>query len=267
MVTVGKMNPGHVVLMTGALPIIQLLNENLMELIEKKPVLDNLYARMEDIYSFADSSKGVAVDDIGELVFEDVSYTFDDENTTGKISFDYRNNEKILITGENGAGKTTFLNILLGLLPAYSGNITVNGKKFEEIDLDEWRRHICLVSQDPYIFKDTVRNNILLGESGIDEAVLKEAMDKFELSDFGDRIVTRESLSGGEKQRVSLARAYVRSPKLWIFDEPSNYLDETAKQRLADFINEIRGGVIMILHDRSVIDKIEFDKEVKVVKG
>ncbi len=260
LVTEKMINPGQVILMMGVLPVLQMLNESLIQIIEKKPEIDNLYVRMEELYSEPERSGQKEIDGIDEISFKDVSYSYDDENETAKLDLDYKAGDKILILGENGVGKTTFFKVLLGLLPGYKGEVKINGQNFDDISISSLRRKIGYVTQNPYIFKDTVRNNVVMGDERLKEEEIDNALKKFGLLDIKDREVTNESLSGGEKQRVSLARAFARRPSLWLFDEPNNSLDEETRIELAAFINELSTGAIVILHDKETIEQIGSDK-------
>lgn len=191
------------------------------------------------------------------------------------ISFTINKGEKIAFVGYNGAGKTTMIKLLMRLYDPQNGEILYNGKDIREYDLDEYRKHIGAVFQDFKLFGASIAENVMGGEfSPSDEKTVLEALDSADfsekLSDLKDGIntpLTREfrddgvNLSGGESQKVAIARVFARPYELIVMDEPSSALDPIAEYNLNHAILQKAAdkAVIFISHRLSttrMADKI-----------
>jgi ATP-binding cassette subfamily C protein len=145
------------------------------------------------------------------------------------------------VSGPSGAGKTTLADLLVGLFPPQAGRITVGGKPLEGETLAAWRGAVSYISQDPFLFHDTVRRNLAWASAEASEAQmwaaleLADAADTVRRMDGGlDAIVGERGVlvSGGERQRIALARAVLRRPRLLIMDEATNAIDVDAERAL-----------------------------------
>ena len=204
---------------------------------------------MKDYPSFYDQWKGQArPEQFEELRFEDVSFTYPDktEPAIRDCSFDLKAGERLLILGSTGAGKSTVANLILGLLQPSEGSIFLNGIDLRDIDLTALRDLIAYVPQEPLLFTGTVRENILFandkatGEEyriAVDVSQLKQEIESFPQGDetrLGQRGL---GVSGGQKQRLTIARALVRNPKLLILDDITASLDAENEEKLWQDIN------------------------------
>ncbi|HRT60718.1 MAG TPA: ABC transporter ATP-binding protein [Candidatus Syntrophosphaera sp.] len=204
---------------------------------------------MKDYPSFYDQWKGQAKpEEFEELRFEDVSFTYPDktEPAIRDCSFDLKAGERLLILGSTGAGKSTVANLILGLLQPSEGSILLNGIDLRDIDLTALRDLIAYVPQEPLLFTGTVRENVLFandkatGEEyriAVDVSQLKQEIESFPQGDetrLGQRGL---GVSGGQKQRLTIARALVRNPKLLILDDITASLDAENEEKLWQDIN------------------------------
>ncbi|HOC95703.1 MAG TPA: ABC transporter ATP-binding protein [Candidatus Cloacimonadota bacterium] len=204
---------------------------------------------MKDYPSFYDQWKGQArPEQFEELRFEDVSFTYPDktEPAIRDCSFDLKAGERLLILGSTGAGKSTVANLILGLLQPSEGSILLNGIDLRDIELTALRDLIAYVPQEPLLFTGTVRENILFandkatGEEyriAVDVSQLKQEIESFPQGDetrLGQRGL---GVSGGQKQRLTIARALVRNPKLLILDDITASLDAENEEKLWQDIN------------------------------
>lgn len=181
-----------------------------------------------------------------EITIDDVSFAYPnqkDQTVLQHISLKIREGEKIVIVGENGSGKSTFLKLLLGLYEPTEGTITVNGRECREYDQKERDRLFGVVFQDYLIYQISIAQNILFQEH-FDEADEKLVWEALEFSGLADKVrgleqgihsvLSREFseegvfLSGGEYQRLAIARAYARKARWIVFDEPTSALDPIA---------------------------------------
>jgi len=208
------------------------------------------------------------LDDLRALTFEDVSFQHQSASSpaVSGISFAVRRGETIAFVGPSGAGKTTLVKLLVGLYPPASGRILYNGRPGGEIDLDAFRERIGFVTQDTQLFSGTIRENLLfVNPSASDAACLtvlrRAACDSLlARADRGLDTVIGEGgvkVSGGEKQRLSIARALLREPQLLVFDEATSSLDSLTEEGIVATIREVAAGgdavTILIAHRLSTI--------------
>ena len=162
--------------------------------------------------------------------------------------------EKNVICGENGTGKSTLLKLLLGLFPGYQGEILINGKELGSLNPAKWREKCAFVEQVPFLFEGTVRENVKLGQE-VSEKKVDQVLERVGIVHLADRRVGGEKseLSGGECQKIAIARALLRNAEVLILDEPTNHLDEAAKQWLMDFVRNFDQTMIYVSHEESMI--------------
>ena len=180
------------------------------------------------------------------ICVNDMSFAYpnqQDRNVLQHISLKIREGEKIAIVGENGSGKSTFLKLLLGLYEPTEGSITINDKEYSEYDRKEWQKLFGVVYQDYQVYQVSIAENILF-RSKLDEEDKKLVWEALEFSGLADKVRSLENgidsvlfrefsedgvfLSGGEYQRLVIARAYARQARLIVFDEPTSALDPIA---------------------------------------
>lgn len=190
------------------------------------------------------------------------------------VSFQIKKNSLTTIFGESGAGKTSILRMISGLMDPDDGDIVVNEKiwysKSMGINLRPQKRKIGYVFQDYALFPNmTVKENLSYAlEKGQDSSIVSELLEIIELTNLSNR--RSDTLSGGQKQRVSLARALVRKPEILLLDEPLSALDETIRSKLQDYILRVHDKynltTILVSHDLPEIFKLS-DKILLLVKG
>jgi len=210
----------------------------------------------------------VSISSIEKLDFVNVSFKHKSSNSNAlnNISFNTKTGNTIAFVGPSGSGKTTLVKLLLGLYKPVEGDILYNGDSFSKVDLDSLREKIGFVSQDSQLFSGTIRENLLfVNPKATDEdcyEVLKKAACQtlLERADKGLDTVIGEGgvkVSGGEKQRLSIARALLRKPNLMIFDEATSALDSITEEGINKTIRDISKGdshiTIMIAHRLSTI--------------
>ena len=210
----------------------------------------------------------VAVGDINDLEFRNISF----QHTTAQykalenISFDVRKGETIAFVGPSGAGKSTLVKLLVGLYRPQEGTICYNGAKGNDIDFDELRGQIGFVTQDTQLFSGTIKENLLFAAPNASDADLRDALHKascenlLQRAEKGLDTLIGEGglkLSGGEKQRLSIARALIRKPRLLIFDEATSALDSLTEESITNTIRAISEEknqiTVMIAHRLSTI--------------
>ncbi len=253
------------------MPIIGTIGGLIMGIMSSLPDCEIVYAiANEELARIKDGEKELGSFE-SEIRFDNVSFTHKGrKKTLENVSFVCEKGKTIAVVGRSGSGKTTIINLLLRLFEPDEGEIRIDGVNLKEYKLSSWLEKIGFVSQDTFVFHDTIRNNITFqSDQYPDEEVVKVAQYA-EAHDFiaempdgyntivGDRGVR---LSGGQSQRIAVARAIIRQPEILIFDEATNALDsisEAAVQRAIDKMSE-NHTVIVIAHRLSTIvnaDKI-----------
>ena len=171
------------------------------------------------------------------------------------ISVQVRAGEVLAVVGPSGAGKSSFLRLLNRLDEPTAGTVFLEGVDYHQIPPRELRRRVGMVTQRAFLFPGTVYQNVSFGprQRGevISEARAEELLTRVGLSGYADRDVA--NLSGGEAQRVSLARALANSPLVLLLDEPTSALDDEAKSQveglIAEIIRDTRLACVMVTHD------------------
>jgi ATP-binding cassette subfamily B protein len=208
-----------------------------------------------------------AVDELTTLRFEQVGFQHQSASTPALngISFSATRGDTIAFVGPSGAGKTTLVKLLVGLYPPKSGQILYNGIASDRIDLDELREKIGFVTQDTQLFSGSIRENLLFvnpkatDEECMDVLHKASAYTLLERADRGLDTLIGEGgvkVSGGEKQRLSIARALLRRPQLLIFDEATSSLDSLTEEEVSRTIRDVANKeaiTIVIAHRLSTV--------------
>ncbi len=205
--------------------------------------------------------------ELGSLAFEDVGFTHQTARTPAltDVSFEVERGETLAFVGPSGSGKTTLVKLLVGLYTPQHGSILYNGKPGTEIDLDELRAQIGLVTQDTQLFSGSIRENLLFVNPSATDAECLEVLKKaacdslLARAEQGLDTVIGEGgvkVSGGEKQRLSIARALLRRPRLLVFDEATSSLDSLTEEEITATIRDVASSqviTILIAHRLSTI--------------
>ena len=203
----------------------------------------------------------------GEILFDKVSYSYPSSTGTAvnELSLSIPEGSSVAFVGESGAGKSTVINLLLGLFDPSSGTITMAGRD-TRADIRTWWQHIGYVPQSIYLFDDSLRRNIALGieDSEIDEAALQRVIEMAALGTLvgslpqGVNSMIGEDgarISGGERQRIGIARALYRDPDVLVFDEATSALDNDTEKFIMKSIDGLRDRktIVFIAHRLSTV--------------
>ncbi|MBP6624082.1 MAG: ABC transporter ATP-binding protein [Chitinophagaceae bacterium] len=210
----------------------------------------------------------VTIKDIEELHFEQVSYKHQTarQNALTNISFKVKKGETIAFVGPSGSGKTTLVKLLVGLYHPLEGDIKYNQVSYRNLDIENFRHQIGFVTQDTQLFAGSIRENLLFVNPKASEEEMTNALKKasaytlLSRAENGLDTIIGEGgmkISGGEKQRLSIARALLRQPKLLVFDEATSALDSITEEAITKTVKEISGDKnqinILIAHRLSTI--------------
>ncbi len=199
---------------------------------------------------------------IHSVEFKNIVFNYGDNIIIRDLSFEIKSGDFIGITGVSGKGKTTILNLLLGFLPAEAGKIFMNKALVTHHEIRNYWPFISYVRQQNFFIHDTVLRNITLQEEGynqqhLDNAILVSGLEKVlvQFPEGSDKIITEngKNISGGQQQRIAIARALYKNAALILLDEPFNELDEEATNLLLNQFRDLAASgksIIMITHDK-----------------
>ncbi len=232
----------------------------------------NRLTELEKVPPMVEDDGNMAVDsDIkGRLNFENVDFSFPGSirKIIERISFDIEPGQTVALVGKIGSGKTWLVNMIPRLVDPTGGIIRLDGRDLREFNLEDLRRNIGYVPQEPVLFSDTVKSNIRFGRDEITDDTLRWAIEvsqlKNEIADFPDGINTRigtrgMAISGGQKQRLALARALVGKPKIVILDDCTSALDSSTEAALWDRLHEVLPDMtaIVITHRPDTLERAD----------
>ncbi len=269
-----------IILAQKVLPLMQKVYESISLVSTTKDSYRNI---INYLYNFQENLKinSIANDDkeiisrFQELTFKEVYFKYQKNQIFNSISFNIEKGEKVAIVGDSGSGKTTLLKIILGLLYPQKGTIKINNKElnFKEVIIRKsWQSIIGYVPQEVFLEKGSIRSNITFSDKNTEEynklieKIIKTVSLENLVRKLGgiDALVNEGGvgLSGGEKQRLAIARALYKSNELLVMDEPTSALDIKTKNKILKNILSVNNlTFICVLHDYEKIN--EFDKIIK----
>ena len=262
----GEITTGQFFAFLGALLLlvnsIQFVYRGLLHIKIVQPVI----RRIQDILNLPqEEDKGIEFTGLKDkITYKNVNLEIDGNKILKNINLTIKNGEKLAIVGLTGSGKSTLVKLLPALVKGYTGEIFIDNHELREYKLSSIRKHIGMISQEVFIFNDTLRNNLLIAKpDATDEELLlalkKAKADFIEKLENGLDTVLGEKgsrLSGGEKQRISIARIFLKNPEILIIDEGTSALDvETEEYIMEEIKNHFKDKtILMITHRLSIID-------------
>lgn len=257
MIANGRISVGALVAMIGYFSVFNKIIANASDIIVKIPILKNLVERMEVLYVGIEDLSGEKAENTTEISANNLSFYYDNENVIFEnINFTVKLGEKVAIVGANGSGKSTFVKLLCGLVKDYTGSLQINGLELNSISIESWRKQIAYAAQNPFLFEGTVKNNVHFGNLHATEQEVELVMKKIGIEYLSERTASmnQNDLSGGEKQKISIARALMKDTPFLILDEPSNNLDKQTINWLSVFIAEFPKSILFISHNKQLIN-------------
>ena len=268
-------NVGDLVIVLSLDEVIGAPIEYLSYMIHGKNEAMPLVQRYDSIVSAeASGPAGVSVmTGVEAIEVEDVSYSAGDIQILRGITVCFERGKKYIITGPSGSGKSTLLNILARMAEPTSGCVLVNGHNIQTISKETYRDKICAVFQEPYLFETTLEENILLGRT-VPQTRYHEIIDRLQLSYLLERYAGQtvspelaETLSGGEKQRVCLARAMVGQPEFYLLDEVTSALDKGTAHAVETALLSEKAAVIHVCHKPVPELREQYDVHLQMEQG
>jgi len=247
------------------------------DLAEKYNILQNAMASAERIFLLLDHRSMLPQTAVGSktgtpglsavqnISFQNVSFEYvPGETVLAQVSFQVQKGETLAVVGPTGSGKTSLINLIARFYDPVSGRVCINGKDIREVETSMLRSTMALVMQEPFLFSGSIRDNILKGKPDLSE---KELMDILTVSNCRDLVGrlpagietvlsgSGASLSSGERQLISIARAFARDPQLILFDEATSYIDSQTEKKIQEALNNlmIKRTSIVVAHRLSTI--------------
>jgi len=225
----------------------------------------------ETPYSVNDVQTNISFEDVkGVIDFNNVTYVYDKNNTKilDDFSLHIKSGQKIAIVGSSGAGKSTFVRLMMRLFDVTSGSITIDGIDIRDVSQENLRQQIGFVPQDPVLFHRTLIENIRYGRRDASDEEVKNAATLAHCDDFIDKLPygyetyvgeRGVKLSGGERQRVAIARAILKNAPILILDEATSALDSHSEALIQDALHTLIKGktTIVIAHRLSTIREMD----------
>ncbi len=283
----GGMNVGAFVAFIGALG---LASQSLRQLANLQTVMAEGLSAARRLFAALDvepevrerpGAKPLVITD-GTVAFEDVGFAYgaEDRPALQGVSFEVRRGETVALVGPSGGGKTTILNLIPRFYDASSGKVTIDGVDVRDVTLASLRDHVALVTQEPFLFDETIRANIAYARPGATQEQVIEAAKAAAAHEFinalpeGYDTLAGEAgarLSGGQRQRIAIARAFLKNAPILLLDEATSALDTESEAQVQMALSRLMHGraTILIAHRLSTVrgaDRIYVIEKGKVVE-
>lgn len=205
------------------------------------------------------------IDVVDTIMINDVSFGYGENEILNDVSLQIKKGDNILFKGDSGCGKSTLSSLIMGFQPVQKGSILINGRlNLNDINLESYYKHVLMVDQTPLLFRDTIENNITLYEK-FDYDEIKKVMEVCQLIDFfeknKDSIIDGSSVSGGQAQRLCIARMLIRKPDILILDEPTSALDADTSNKfisaLKEYCTKFNISLVIISHKEDIMSLCE----------
>ncbi len=257
----GELTTGEFFAFIGALLILvnsaQIMQRGLMQLKIVSPIVE----RIQEILTLPEEKKdGTEFSGLKEKIkYKDVSLSIDGNQILKHINFEIKKQEKVGIVGLSGSGKSTLVKLIPALIKNFEGKLLIDSKDVREYNVSSLRKYIGIVSQEVFIFNDTLRNNLLIAKPDATDEELIQALKKakadfvFKLENGLDTVLGEKGsrLSGGERQRISIARLFLKNPDIIIIDEGTSALDvETEEYIMEELKKEFSDRTIIVITHR-----------------
>ncbi len=236
------------------------------DIAEKYNILQNAMASAERIFQILDSGEKLSSDmetvgrmeRIRELSLDNVSFSYNPgEKVLKEISLTLSAGKTLAVVGPTGSGKTSLINLIVRFYDPDSGTVRINGRDLREFTQDAVRARIALVMQDPFLFTGTLRENIVHGREDLTDREMDAVIDNADCRGIVSRLPLgldtplAEALSSGERQLISIARAFAKDPDLIILDEATSYVDSESERRIqAALAKLLRGRAAVVIAHR-----------------
>ena len=220
-----------------------------------------------DSKSFINRVSGKEIDHIDKIEVKEVSFAFSefDKNILDNINLVINKGEKIAIVGKSGSGKSTLLKILTNLYPLKKGEVFINDESVESFSNQSIRKKMSYVTQNSTVFGESLYDNLFLSKDEMDTEKLEDVLQVTDLLDVSssysglNTLISEngQNLSGGQIQRISIARCLLNNPDVLILDEPTSSLDNISENKILSYIYSSKTTVIVVAHRLNTIKRMD----------
>lgn len=265
----GEMTVGELVIFANVLsPFLnsfEQITRNYQEMIRQSGRAKHLFELLDEMEERSDGADFSSEENENAIEFINVSFQYNDAQSVLKdVSFTIKKGEKIALVGISGGGKTTIHKLICGFYNQYQGEIRINGREISEWNLDCLRKNIGIVSQEVFLFNDTIWENMKYGNISASDEEIMEACKKSYVDEIasglekgydtpvGERGI---AMSGGQRQRIAIARTFLKNAPILLLDEPTSSLDTKSEHYIQEALENLSGGrtVFIIAHRLSTI--------------
>ena len=250
-----------------------LVVNSLIQLLGFAPIISSGFDAMRSIGEILEcpdiehnQSKHIVTEVKGAIEFEHIDFSYDEDPLLVDFNYSINPGDCVAFVGESGSGKSTLMNLAIGFYRPQKGRILLDGVDSSKLDLRTWRSHIAVVPQQTILFSGSVLDNITYGHKHISTERVWAAIDAANMREFIDEMpdgINTElgengmSMSGGQRQRLAIARALVRNPKIIILDEATSALDVISERAVQEALDNLIKGrtVLIVAHRLSTIRK------------
>lgn len=249
-ISYGRISVGDAINFLGISMILKDNTINLNAAIKSFISFKNSKTRLIELMD-TEKNGDLVVNNIDSIKIDNVTFGYNSNFFLKNINININKGDKLVLKGKNGSGKTTLCKLILGIYKNYTGEIYINDISLRDINLKLLRGKIFMAEQFPFIFNETVYNNIKYCCNNCSESNIENVLSKLDLYKIKDKIagVNGSLLSGGQKQKISIARAMLSSSEVIVLDEPTTALDNSSKDFIRDYFNKSYKTIIIISHE------------------
>lgn len=254
-----------IAVMTRLLPAFSRMHYNVTMMRQNVAVFETLFHDLTqlEVENIENTGEKLTLDKA--LTLKNISFGYNNKNIIENFSCEIESRKSVAVVGKTGRGKTTLVDLIIGLLKPNTGEILTDGRNIED-NMAAWRGLIAYVPQNIYLLDDTIMANVAFGiaPEEINERKVVESLYIAQLEEFADRLDYRigengNFLSGGQRQRLSIARALYREPRLLILDEATSALDNSTEAAFVEALEQLKGKLTMIViaHRLTTVEKCD----------
>lgn len=251
------------------IPTFSISVSSFNRVIEKLPIYNSVKLRLDELKN-NEEIFGVSKPNFNkDIIFKDVYFEYEkNQIVLNKINFKIKSFSTNVLIGQSGSGKSTFLDLFMGLLKPNEGEIFIGEENFSEINLDNYRQNIAYVSQDTTLLDGSLLFNFKIVNEKVTEKEIYEICKKVQIYDFisnlPDKLNTKVGengtrLSGGQKQRIALARAFLSNPKILVLDEATSNLDHETEASIISTIKSFKNKItiLIVTHRFTILNDVD----------
>jgi subfamily B ATP-binding cassette protein MsbA len=260
---------GFITALLGLNEPIKKFQEAYVRIQETRVAAARIYSMLDEDSEVPEVSNAISFPQTWDYIqYDNVSFSYGNENLIENFSLKIRRGQVVAFVGESGSGKSTLANLLARYYDPQSGNIFIGKEDIKNIKLNDLRKHVGLVSQDVFLFSDTIRNNIIADKPSANEEDIEQAAKAAHAHEFIMRLPQQYEtlagergglLSGGEKQRIGIARALLKDAPLLILDEATSALDSVSEEQVQKGLEVLMQGrtTLIIAHRLSTVQNAD----------